>query len=528
MHTLPHEKSIVRIFRSVKLKILRLVYFLSLLSKKVLIANRGEIVIRIARTCRKLDIIPCGIYSDADKNSLHIKHCEQAMNIGGSIPSESYLRIDKIINAAKKLGCDLIHPGYGFHAENPRFPEICNKEGLIFIGPSHKVMSLSGDKVRARKTASKVAPVVDGEEISNESDIVELAERLGYPLILKAVEGGGGRGLRIVRSSQQLEDAFISSKNESLISFGSSRVYIEKYVETPRHIEVQILADAANSNIIHLGERECTIQRRHQKLIEETPSPALTLEMRKSITETAIAIMKKIGYENAGTVEFLFKDGKFYFMEVNARIQVEHPITEAVTGVDIVEQQLNIALGNGLPVKQQDIKSKGHAIECRINAEHPISFIPFPGTVKKFTPPEEDGVRVDSALHAGYTIPTFYDSLIAKLICVGNDRQESIEKMKRSLSSFRISGIPTTIPFHISALSDRRFVEGSYDTSFIDRMKSFSSKEGEIAAAILSILPKRMEFIKSEEEEDQDPWMKSRFDWIDVIDVPHTLGRWAK
>jgi acetyl-CoA carboxylase biotin carboxylase subunit len=272
---------------------------------------------------------------------------------------------------------------------------------LIFIGPSYKATSISGDKVKARKIASKVAPVVDGEEISDESDTAELAERLGYPLILKAVEGGGGRGLRIVRSSQQLKDAFISSKNESIISFGSDRVYIEKYVENPRHIEVQILAEADNSNIIHLGERECSIQRRHQKLIEETPSTALTKETRNRITFTAIAIMKEIGYENAGTVEFLFKDGKFYFMEVNARIQVEHPITEAVTGVDIVEQQLNMALGNGLSIKQQDIKAKGHAIECRINAEHPISFVPFPGTIKIFAPPEEDGVRVDTALYAG-------------------------------------------------------------------------------------------------------------------------------
>jgi acetyl-CoA carboxylase biotin carboxylase subunit len=496
-------------------------------SKKVLIANRGEIVIRIARTCRKLELIPYGIYSDADKNSLHIRHCEQAMNIGGSMPSESYLMIDKIIYAAKKLGCELIHPGYGFHAENPKFPEICKKEGLIFIGPSHKAMSISGDKVRARKIASKVAPVVDGEEISNESDAVKLAERLGYPVILKAVEGGGGRGLRIVKSSQELNGAFISSKNESLISFDSGRVYIEKYVENPRHIELQILADG-NSNIIHLGERECSIQRRHQKLIEETPSTALTKETRNRITFTAIAIMKEIGYENAGTVEFLFKHGKFYFMEVNARIQVEHPITEAVTGVDIVEQQLNIALGNGLSIKQQDIEPKGHAIECRINAEHPISFVPFPGTIKKFAPPEEDGVRIDTALYVGYTIPTFYDSLIAKLICFGDDRGQAIEKMKRSLLSFRISGIPSTIPFHISALYDRRFVEGSYDTSFINEMKSFSSKEGEIAAGILSILPKRMEFLKNEEEAEQDPWMKSRFDWINVFDVSHTLGRWSK
>jgi len=493
--------------------------------KKVLIANRGEIVVRIARACRKIELIPCGIYSDVDKNSLHIQHCDQAMNIGGAMPSESYLRIDKIIDAAKKLGCDLIHPGYGFLAENRKFTESCKKNGLVFVGPSPRVMSITGDKVMARRIASKISPAVEGDEVSNETDALLLAERIGFPVILKAVEGGGGRGLRIVRSFPQLKDAFISSKNESMISFGSGRVYIEKYVENPRHIEVQILADAHSSNIIHLGERECTVQRRHQKLIEETPSPALTLEMRKGITEKAIAIMKEIGYENAGTVEFLFKDGKFYFMEVNARIQVEHPITEAVTGVDIVERQLNIALGNGLPIKQQDIKPKGHAIECRINAEHPISFIPFPGTIEKFTPPEEDGVRIDTALYAGYTIPTYYDSLIAKLICVGNDRHESIEKMKRSLLSFRISGIPSTIPFHISALHDRRFIVGRYDTSFIDEMRSFSSKEGEIAAAILSLHPKKIEFLKSEKE--KDPWMDSRFGLFDTFDISHKLSRWS-
>jgi len=489
------------------------------MSKKILIANRGEIAIRIAKTCRKMDIIPCGIYSDADKNSLHIRLCKETMNIGGAMPSESYLRIDKIIDATRKLDCDLIHPGYGFLSENRKFTEICEKEGLIFVGPSHKVMSITGDKVMARRIASKASPVVEGYEVSNESNASDIVESMGFPVILKAVEGGGGRGLRIVRSSEELKQAFVSSRNESTISFGSGRIYVEKYLENPRHIEVQILADPVNSNIIHLGERECTVQRRHQKLIEETPSPALTLEMRKGITEKAIAIMKEIGYENAGTVEFLFKDGKFYFMEVNARIQVEHPITEAVTGVDIVEQQLNIALGNGLPLKQQDMNSKGHAIECRINAEHPLSFIPFPGTVKKFTPPEEDGVRIDTALYAGYTIPTFYDSLIAKLICVGNDRYESIEKMKRSLSSFRISGIPSTIPFHISALNDRRFVEGSYDTSFIDKMNRFSSKEGEIAAAILYLLPKRLEFVESRGKEEQNLWMKSRFDWIDILEL---------
>jgi acetyl-CoA carboxylase biotin carboxylase subunit len=494
-----------------------------MMSKKVLIANRGEIAIRVARTCRKLDVKPYCIYSDADKDSLHIKCCEQALNIGGSIPSESYLRTDKIINAAKKLDCDSIHPGYGFLSENPKFADLCKDEGLVFIGPPCEALHISGDKVRARKVASKVAPVVDGYEVSQESDAIKQAERIGYPVILKAVEGGGGRGLRIVKSSEEFKKAFISSQGEAMISFGSDRLYIERYLENPRHIEVQILAD--KSNVIHLGERECSIQRRHQKLIEETPSPALTKEMRSKIIETAIAIMKEIGYENAGTVEFLFKDGKFYFMEVNARIQVEHPITEMVTGVDIVEQQIHVALGNGLSIKQRDIKSRGHAIECRINAEHPISFIPFQGIVKKFIAPEGDGIRVDTALYSGYSIPIFYDSLIAKLICFGKDRNETIEKMKHSLMSFRISGIPSTIPFHISSLNDRRFVDGIYDTSFVNEIRPFSSKDGEIAAAILSLLPKRIEFIRIKEE---DPWMSSRFDWIDSFDIQYISSRWSQ
>ena len=310
---------------------------LSSLSKNVLIANRGEIAIRIARTCKKLDLKPFGIYSDADKGSLHIRECERAVNIGGFMSSESYLKMDKIIDAAKEFGCELIHPGYGFLSENSNFVMLCKKEGLTFIGPSYQAMSITGDKARSRRVASKITSIVDGDEVSNERSAIELAEKIGYPVILKAVHGGGGRGLRILRSFEELKEAFAASKNEAMISFGSDRIYVEKYIENPRHIEVQVLAD--DSKIIHLGERECSIQRRHQKLIEETPSPALTVEMRNEITKTAIAIMKEMGYTNAGTVEFLFKDNKFYFMEVNARIQVEHPITEAVTGVDIVEEE---------------------------------------------------------------------------------------------------------------------------------------------------------------------------------------------
>jgi acetyl-CoA carboxylase, biotin carboxylase subunit len=381
-------------------------------------------------------------------------------------------------------------------------------------------MIISGDKVRARKVALRVAPVVDGAEVSNESDATKEAERIGYPIILKAVEGGGGRGLRIVKSHQELANAYLSSRNESMVGFGSERVYIEKYIENPRHIEVQIIAD--DTKIVHLGERECSIQRRYQKLIEETPSPALSTEKRNEISQTAIEVMNEIGYRNAGTVEFLFKDNRFYFMEVNARIQVEHPITEAVTGIDIVEQQLLVASGKGLSVNQQNIDPKGHAIECRINAEHPLNFIPFPGEVKNFVMPNGDGIRVDTALYAGYSIPTFYDSLIAKLICWGNNRHEAIEKMKDSLLSFRISGIPSTIPFHLSALNDTRFIDGYYDTSFIDKMSSFSARDGDIAAAVFSLLPKRIEFLRGkEEEQQQDPWMNSRFDWIDVFDIYH-------
>jgi acetyl-CoA carboxylase biotin carboxylase subunit len=499
------------------------------MSKKLLIANRGEIAIRVARACTKIGIKPCGIYSDADKNSLHVKYCDDSINIGGSMPSESYLRPDKITDAAKRLGCELIHPGYGFLSENPKFAETCKKEGLIFVGPPVDAMNVSGDKARARKIASKVAPVADGEEISNEAQAITLAERIGYPVILKAVEGGGGRGLRIVNSSEELSKALMSSINESTISFGSGRIYIEKYVQNPRHIEVQILAD--HLNVIQLGERECSIQRRHQKLIEESPSAALTSEMRNRITKAAIEVMKEIGYQNAGTVEFLFKDGKFYFMEVNARIQVEHPVTEAVTGVDIVEQQLNIALENGLSIRQEDIKIRGHAIECRINTEHPLTFVPFAGIIKKLVVPTGGGIRVDTSLYSGYSIPVFYDSLIAKVICFGNNRIEAIEKMKTSLKSFRISGIPSTIPFHISALDDKRFVEGRYDTSFINEMEPFSSKDGEIAAAIFYILPKKTKFIKTDEDQ-QDPWMKSRFGWINTFDILYNntsdTNRWTR
>ena len=493
--------------------------------QKILIANRGEIVIRIAKTCKKLNLCPYGIYSDVDRNSLHIKHCKDAINIGGRLPQESYLDIVKIIEAAKKLDCDSIHPGYGFLSENQNFAKICKREGIIFIGPSIEAMGLTGDKVKAKKIASTVAPVIEGREVSNERDALSLSTNIGFPVILKAVEGGGGRGLRVVKTIDELKQAFVSAKKESLLGFGSDRIYIEKYIENPRHIEVQILSD--KSTILHLGERECSIQRRHQKLIEETPSPALSDDKRNQITEIAKNIIKELEYDNAGTVEFLFKNGEFYFMEVNARIQVEHPITEVVTGIDIVEQQIHIATGDGLLINQNDISFKGHAIECRINAEHPLSFVPYPGIVKKFIPPEGTNIRVDTALYTGYSIPIFYDSLISKLICFGSSRNEAIEKMKNSLLTFRISGIPSTIPFHISALNDKRFIDGKYDTSFIDKMKTFSDKKGEIAAAIFAEIPKKLQFLKTDEKINEDKWLKNRLDWISKYDIERNLSVWG-
>lgn len=473
---------------------------------KVLIANRGEIAVRIARTCKSLGIKTVSIFSEADKNSMHTKVTDESFGIGGFLPKESYLIMEKVIEAAEKTRCDSVHPGYGFLSENSEFSRLCRKKGLLFVGPPETAMELSGDKVRAREAASKIAPILEGKEVSKGSDAIRFAGKLGYPVILKAVEGGGGRGLRIVRSAEEMESSFQSSRSESLVSFNSNRVYVEKYLESPRHIEVQVLS---GEDTVHLGERECSVQRRHQKLIEETPSPGLSVRERAEITKSAVGIMDSIGYENAGTVEFLLKDGKFYFMEINARIQVEHPITEMVTGIDIVEQQLNIAAGN-FSLRQRDIALKGHAMECRINAEHPLTFTPSPGTIDTFLMPSGPGIRVDTALFSGYTIPQFYDSLVAKLICHGKNREESVENMRRALLDFRISGIPTTVPFHLSALSDKRFLRGDYDTSFVSGMNSVSDADGEVAAAIFSQIPVMTKFIGAGND---DPWSRSRFWW---------------
>ena len=506
--------------------------------ERILIANRGEIVIRVAKTCRKLGYSPCGIYSDADKDSLHIKHCDSVENIGGNLPDESYLNMMKIIDAARKMDCTFIHPGYGFLAEKSEFANLCNKEGLVFIGPSADVLKISGDKVLAKEILSNVANTIKGKEVSDINEALEYAEELGYPVIIKAARGGGGRGLQVINTPQELTKLLKFSIREALLSFGSGRVYLEKYVQNPRHIEVQILGD--RSKVIHLGERECTIQRRHQKLIEETPSPALDDVARERLVKTAIKIMEKIRYDNAGTVEFLLKDGSFYFMEINSRIQVEHPITEAVTGIDIAEQQLNISCRNGMTLEQNDLKASGHAIECRINAEHPISFTPYPGLVTNFAPPiDSRSIRIDSSLYTGYSIPPFYDSLIAKLIVRADNREKAIEKMKNALLDFRISGIPSTIPFQLSALNDDRFLKGNYDTSFVEKMKPYSEKNGEIAAIIFENILKRREspgkYIKEnetdQENEQGQPWILSRYEEFLKLQGNYDLEnsmRWTK
>ncbi len=495
-------------------------------------------MIRVAKTCRKLGYSPCGIYSDADKDNLHIKHCDSVENIGGNLPNESYLNMIKIIDAARKMDCTFIHPGYGFLAEKSEFANLCNKEGLVFIGPSADVLKISGDKVLAKEILSNVATTIKGKEVSDINEALEFAEELGYPVIIKAAKGGGGRGLQIIDTPQQLTKLLKFSIREALLSFGSGRVYLEKYVQNPRHIEVQIIGD--HSRVIHLGERECTIQRRHQKLIEETPSPALDDAARENLVKTAVEIMEKIRYDNAGTVEFLLKNGSFYFMEINSRIQVEHPITEAVTGIDIVEQQLNISCRGGMTLEQNDIKAGGHAIECRINAEHPISFTPYPGLVKNYTPPiDSQNIRIDSSLYTGYSIPPFYDSLIAKVIVRAENRKEAIEKMKNALLSFRISGIPSTIPFHLSALNDDRFLTGNYDTAFVEKMKSYSEKDGEIAAIVFENMLKRRgssgesstEDETKQENEQRQPWILSRYEEFLKLQGNYNLEnsmRWVK
>ena len=438
--------------------------------KKILIANRGEIAIRIIRACKELGIETVAIYSEVDSNSLHTKFADEAVCIGPPAPRESYLSIPRIMSACEVTGVEGVHPGYGFLAENPKFAEICEENGFKFIGPSPEAILAVGNKTNARESAKKAGiPVIPGSNsgISSIEEAKRIGEEIGYPVIIKALLGGGGRGMRIVNSPEELEKAITVARQEAKEAFGEEKVYIEKYLEKPRHIEVQILADA-QGNIVWLGERECSIQRRHQKLIEEAPSPGITAEQREKIGEQAVAVMHAIGYCSAGTVEFLLQDNNFYFLEINARVQVEHPVTEMVTGIDIIKEQLRIAGGEKLNFKQKDIHIKGHSIECRINAEDPNNdFAPSPGRIESLYIPGGPGIRVDTHIYGEYKIPPNYDSLIAKLVAYGETRAQCIAIIKRALSEFLIDGIHTTIPFHQSIIKDERFRRGELHTHFI-------------------------------------------------------------
>ncbi|SMB98579.1 biotin carboxylase [Thermanaeromonas toyohensis ToBE] len=441
--------------------------------KKVLIANRGEIAVRIIRACRELGIRTVAVYSEADRNSLHVKLADEAICIGPPPATRSYLNIPSIIAAAQVTGVEAIHPGYGFLAENAYFAEMCSTSGLTFIGPPARAIQLMGDKAQARATMKAAGvPVVPGSEgvVTEVERALALAEEIGYPVIVKAAAGGGGRGMRVAQNPAELRRAVQVAQQEAEAAFGNGHIYLEKYIEEPRHIEFQVLGDT-HGHLIHLGERDCSIQRRHQKVLEEAPSTALTPELRQEMGAVAVKAAAAVGYYGAGTVEFLLdKHGRYYFIEMNTRIQVEHPVTEAVTGIDLVKAQLLIAAGEKLPYRQEDIEIRGHALECRINAEDPAqNFRPSPGRVEKYHAPGGFGIRVDSALYPGYEIPPYYDSLVAKVIAWAPTREEAIARMRSALQEMVIEGIPTTIPFHLKILDNAFFRRGEVYTNFIQR-----------------------------------------------------------
>ncbi|HLV02428.1 MAG TPA: acetyl-CoA carboxylase biotin carboxylase subunit [Acidobacteriota bacterium] len=444
--------------------------------KKILVANRGEIALRIICACKELGIPTVAVYSEEDRHSLHVRFAEEAVCIGPARSYESYLNIPSIISAAEITNVEAIHPGYGYLAESAYFAEVCESCGIKFIGPSPDSIDLMGDKARARQRMKEAGlPVIPGSEVitaGEEKNIERLTDKIGFPLIIKAAAGGGGRGMRIVYEAGELRDALATAQAEAQGAFGNSDVYIERYLQNPRHIEFQVLGDE-HGKIIHLGERECSVQRRHQKLIEETPSPAVSEEVRRELGDKVVRALNEVGYRSAGTMEFLMDEsGEFYFIEMNTRIQVEHPITEMVTGIDIVKHQIQIAYGEPLAISQSDIQFSGHSIECRINAENPTTFIPSPGRITAYNPPGGPGIRVDSTAYQDWVVSSHYDSLIAKLIAHGRDREEAISRMQRALSMFVIEGIDTSIPLHQRILSHPDFQAGSYSTALLERMKS--------------------------------------------------------
>lgn len=451
--------------------------------QKVLVANRGEIAIRVMRSCREMEIKSVAVYSEADRASMHVRYADEAYYIGPSPSIESYLSINNIIDAAKKSGADAIHPGYGFLSENAEFARRCAEEGIIFIGPSPESISTMGDKITARKNMMAAGiPVVPGtvEPITGEKEAIETIREIGLPVMIKASAGGGGKGMRLVKREEDIVSAIRAARSEARAAFGNDAIYIEKYIESPHHIEFQILGDQ-HGNIVHLFERECSVQRRHQKVIEETPSPLMTPEIREEMGRFAVAAAKAVNYYGAGTIEFIVDENmNYYFLEMNTRLQVEHPITERVVGVDLVKEQIKIAMGERMTLKQEELKQNGHAIECRIYAEDPENnFMPSPGKITHITEPLGLGVRHDGYVYVGYSIPIHYDPLISKLIVWAGTRQEAIARMRRALYAYKITGIKTSIPFLARIMENKDFVEGKYNTHFIEKnMEMLMTREG--------------------------------------------------
>ncbi len=437
--------------------------------EKILIANRGEVALRIHRACKEMGIKTVAVHSKADENAMHVRLADEAICIGPSKPSESYLNKMAIISAAHITGADAIHPGYGFLSENADFAQMVTKHGITFIGPSPEHIKIMGDKILAKEKAKEIGlPLIPGSgALKDVKEAVKWANKIGYPVILKAKNGGGGKGMKIIHSEKEMEQAFATARLEAKSYFGDDTLFLEKYLQNPRHIEIQIIADR-DGNVVSLGERDCSIQRNNQKILEETPSPAINAQERQKLCELTRNAIQNLGYYSAGTVEFLYEDGQFYFLEMNTRLQVEHPVTEAISDIDIVREQIRIASGSTLGYSQADVGLHGHAIECRINAENSETFLPSPGKIKEWHAPGGLGVRVDSGIYSGYDVPPYYDSLIAKLVVSGRSRNACLMRLRRALEEFVIDGIDTTIPLHQKIISQAEFIDGQYDTSWLE------------------------------------------------------------
>ncbi len=438
---------------------------------KILIANRGEIALRVLRACKELGIKTVAVHSTADADAMHVRFADESVCIGPPAAKDSYLNVPAILSACEITGADAVHPGYGFLSENARFAEILNDHGLHFIGPKAEHIRIMGDKIEAKRTAKRLGiPVVPGSDggVTDDGEAAKISDAIGYPVLIKAAAGGGGRGMKVARSREELSTALSTARSEAKAAFGDDAVYIEKYLGRPRHIEIQVLGDG-KGNAIHLGERDCSLQRRHQKVLEESPSPALNVTARNKIGETVAKAMREINYLGVGTVEFLYEDGEFYFIEMNTRIQVEHPVTEMITGIDLIFEQIRVAAGAPLSLKQEDIEFRGHSIECRINAENPVSFRPSPGKILHYHAPGGLGVRIDSAVYQGYTIPPYYDSLVGKLIVHGKTRTEALMRLKRALDEVVVDGIETTLPLFRALVREADIIDGNYHIHWLEQ-----------------------------------------------------------